>query len=148
MFDALKRDHGVPNHVFLRYLQLCHVYQAQFPLPIMLETTRVEHKLGLAEDIKPLLALYSNFVGLDTSRVSRLFSKWQTDVPALADDDWEEGIQKCLPLMISGRDRFTQLKFIHRAYYTPEQLAKMYPTKSPICPKCNLEVGSFIHVTW
>lgn len=58
----------------------------------MLEANGVERMLGLAEDLKPLSALYSEFCGLDTSKVSRLFSKWQADILELADDDWKEGI--------------------------------------------------------
>lgn len=50
--------------------------------------------------------------------------------------------------MISVRDRFTQLKFIHRAYYSLERLARMYPARSSFCPKCTSEMGSFIHVIW
>lgn len=147
-FDVLKRDRGVPNHMFFRYLQLRHAYRAQFPFPITLETNRIEHMLSLEEDLKPLSVVYSDLAGLDTSKVTQLFSRWQTHVPSLAGDDWEEGIQQYLSLMISARDRFTQLKFLHRAYYTPERLAKIYPAHSPLCPKCSTEVGSFIHVTW
>lgn len=39
--------------------------------------------------------------------------------------------------MISARDHFIQLKFIHRAYYTPVRLAKMYPGTSPLCNRCS-----------
>lgn len=128
--------------MFFRYLQLHHAYLAQFPIPVTLTTRRAEYTLGLKEGIKPLSTLYSDFVGLDTFKVTKLFYVWQTDVPALA-DDWEEGIQQYLPLMISARDRYIQLKFMHRAHYTPECLAKIYPTRSSICPKCETEMGSF-----
>lgn len=66
----------------------------------------------MSEEIKPLFALYSVLAGLDASKISQLFSVWQADIPTLA-DDWEEGIQQYLPLMISARDRFTQLNFLH-----------------------------------
>lgn len=67
-----------------------------------------------------LSALYFTLAGLDTSGVSRLLSVWQSDIPMLADDYWEEGIQQYIPLMISARVRLTQLKFIHRVYYSPD----------------------------
>lgn len=104
--------------------------------PIVPEASGVESMLSLAVDLKPLLALYAKLNGLDTSVVSRLFSKWQADMPAITDDDWEEGVQQYLPLVISARDRFTQLRLLHWAYYSPERLAKIYPNRSPLCTKC------------
>lgn len=95
-----------------------------------------------------LSALYSILAGLDTSKVLRLFSAWQSDIPALTDDDCEEGIQQYIPLMISVRDRLVQLKFLHRGYYSPERLARIYPDISPACHRCGTEVGSFFHVVW
>lgn len=50
--------------------------------------------------------------------------------------------------MISARDRFIQLKFLHRAYFSPQRLARIYLNSSPVCLKCTLEVGSFFHIVW
>lgn len=79
--------------MFFRYLQLCHAFQSQFPGSLVLEVRGVERLLTMAEETKLLSTLYSLLVGLDTSRVSQLLSVWQVDIPTLADDDWEEGIQ-------------------------------------------------------
>lgn len=49
--------------------------------------------------------------------------------------------------MISARDRF-QLKFLHRAYYTPSRLAAIYPERSSSCPGCGDPESSFLHMTW
>lgn len=46
-------------------------------------------------------------------------------------------------MMISARDRFIQIKFLHRAYFSPQCLARIYPDNSPACPKCASEEGSF-----
>lgn len=66
------------------FIQLRYAYRSQFPQPVGLMTNGIERLLALAEDLKPLLAIYSEFVSLDTSKVSQLFSKWQADVPTLA----------------------------------------------------------------
>lgn len=50
--------------------------------------------------------------------------------------------------MISARDGFLQLKFLHREYYTPRMLAVIYPDRSPACPRCGDPEASFIHMTW
>lgn len=49
-----------------------------------------------------LSALYSILAGLHNSKVSQLFLVWQSDIPELAGDEWEEGIQQFIPLMISS----------------------------------------------
>lgn len=104
--------------------------------------------MGASEECKPFSALYSLLVGLDTPKVSQLLSAWQSDIPALADDDWEDGIQQYISLMISSREKFTQVTFLHRVYYSPERLSRIYPNRRPACHRCNTEEGSFFHVVW
>lgn len=41
-FDALKRDRGLPNQMFFRYLQLRHAFRSQFPSLVTLEMSEVE----------------------------------------------------------------------------------------------------------
>lgn len=115
-FDDIKRGRGLPNRMFFRYLQLRHAFQVQFPHPITLEVHDIKSLRRTPEGIKPLSARYSILAGLHTSKVFQLFSAWQADIRTLADDNWEEGIQQYLPLMISARDRFIQRKFLHRVY--------------------------------
>lgn len=76
-----------------------------------------------------------------------MYAKWKEDLPGLADDDWEEGIQQYISLMVSAKDRYIQLKFLHRAYYTLQRLSRIYPTNSDRT-QCNTELGTFIHVVW
>lgn len=57
-------------------------------------------------------------------------------------------LQQYIPTVISARDGFIQLKFIHRAYYTPQRLAWIYPAHSEMCPKCQQAVGTYYHVIW
>lgn len=147
-FDDLKRGRNLPNRMLFRYLQLRHAFQAQFPRSLKLEANDVESLLRTSEMGGILSALYSILARLDTSKVSQLFSVWQSDILTLADSNWEEGIQQYIPLMVSTRDRLTQLKFIHRMYYSPDRLAKIYPDRRPTCHRCNAEVGTFFHVVW
>lgn len=84
----------------------------------------------------------------DTSKVSQLCELWRMDVLQLADEDWEEGIQQYLPLAISARDRFIQLKFLHCAYYSPTRLARIYPDRMARCPRCSSDSADFFHVVW
>lgn len=79
---------------------------------------------------------------------SQLFEVWQRDIPTLTEEDRSEGLQQCITLMISARDHFVQLKFLHRVYYTPSRLSRIYPGVRDIFPKCRQSVGTFIHMVW
>lgn len=50
--------------------------------------------------------------------------------------------------MIAAKDRFIQLKFLHRAYYTPQRMASIYPQLDPTRPRCRNDVGTFWHMIW
>lgn len=115
-------------------------FMAQFPHPIKLELHNVEGLLGSSDGDTPLSALYSVLAGLDTSKVSQLLS--------VTDGDWEEGLQPYLPLMISTRNRFIKLKFLHWAYCSPVRLSRFYTSREAICPKCSTDTGTFFHMVW
>lgn len=95
-----------------------------------------------------LSSLYLRIFSGDTGKSTQLFTTWQKDILSLDSVDCDEGIQQYIPLMISARDRYTQFKYLHRAYYIPQRLARIYPTQSNCCPKCLTDVGTFIHVVW
>lgn len=140
-FDDFKRWQELPNRILFRYLQLYHAFKAQFPHPIILEVHDVERLQKSPVGDKPFSALYSILASLDTSKVSQLFLVWQNDIPRQADDDWEEGLQQYLPLMISA-----QLKFLHQNYTSLVHRARIYPTREAVCPKCSSD--TFFHVVW
>lgn len=50
--------------------------------------------------------------------------------------------------MISAKDRFIQVKFLHRVYYMPQRLSVIYPTLDALCPSCRGEVENLIHMVW
>lgn len=80
--------------------------------PLVLKMSDLESALQSSDRGRTLSTIYNMLAVLDTSRVSQLFTLWQRDIPDLADDGWEEGIQQYLPLTISARGRLIQLKFM------------------------------------
>lgn len=50
--------------------------------------------------------------------------------------------------MVAAKDRFAQLNFLHRAYYTPQKLAHIYLQRDSNCQRCKQEVGTFQHMVW
>lgn len=133
-FDSLRDEFQLPSQMFFRYLQLRHAVQAQFPDGVSLESHGVEKFLISKSADRILSSLYLQISSGGSSGGTKLFQRWKADFPAMMDDDWEEGIQQYIPLMISAKDRFIQLKFIHRAYYTHQRLLRIHPTQSDRCP--------------
>lgn len=143
-YDELKHTFQLPAKMFFCYLLLRHTIQAQFPTDVRLESHMVERFLISASADRILSSLYLRISCGTDGQGTKLFNKWKVDVPSLTDDDWEKGIQQYIPLMISARDRYIQLKFLHRAYYTPQRLARIYPTHSDKCPKCKNAGGNVL----
>lgn len=132
--------------MYFMFLQLRNAVWAQFPDPVTVEPHSVERLLIFRIIDRTLSSIYSRLVCTLGSGAKRAFSAWQRDLPALTEEDWSEGLQQFIPLMILARERFIQLKFLHRVYYTPQILAIMYHTSEDRCPKCNREVGN--HMVW
>lgn len=70
------------------------------------------------------------------------------DIPDLTEEEWDACISSFVINMISARDRFMQVKFLHRAYFTPKRLTLMNPGASVPCPRCDLQAASFFHMVW
>lgn len=108
-YNDLKHTLQLPAKMFFRYLQPRHAIQAQFPIEIHLKSHVVEHFLISSRTDRILSSLYLRISCEHDGRGTKLFHKWKVDIPSLADDDWEEGIQQYIPLSISARDRYIQL---------------------------------------
>lgn len=129
-------------------MQLGHANLAQFPNGIELVVHSVEYLLTATNIDCTLSSIYFRLTCKDTSKMLPLFTKLQLDIPALTEEDWSEGLQQCISLMMSARNRFVQLMFLHRVYYTPHRLSIIYPGVEYTCPKCRQWVGTFFHVVW
>lgn len=92
-----------------------------------LATHSVESLLAAAEIDHTLSSIYLRLTCRDALNTTRLFWVWQRDIPTLTKEDSTEGLRQCIPLMILARDHFVQLKFLHRVYYTPAKLNRIYP---------------------
>lgn len=60
------------------------------------------------------------------SKPTQSLDKWKADIPALDEEVWEECVAEFIPSMIAAKDRFIQLKFIHRTCYTLQRLACIF----------------------
>lgn len=74
--------------------------------------------------------------------------KWTDGVGEIEDEDWGKILET--PKLVSPKlsDRLIQTYITHRAYLTPQRLAKFFPTRSNRCPRCLISVGTFGHILW
>lgn len=80
--------------------------------------------------------------------MTKKYDKWKADIPWLTEEDWKDSVSGYINTMISARDSFIQLKFLHRAYHTPVRLAKTYSEVSPLCSRCQSSPGTLFHLVW
>lgn len=92
---------------------------------------------------------YSLLYSLDTSDIRKVIQKWERDLGGeFIEDDWHEAIVSAKTTFICNRMRETQFKILHRSHITPFILNKMDNQISPLCIKCKMSVGTYIHYFW
>lgn len=147
-FQDIKRQYSLPRSFEFRYWQLRHAMRAQFPDRLTLEPDSVERLLTSGVMGKPLSTLYMYLTVAHDVKLTRAFDKWRVDIQAPGDDEWEDIVSTYIPTVIAAKDRFIQLKFLHRAYFTPHRMARIYPHIDPLCPRCRTGEGTFWHMVW
>lgn len=75
-------------------------------------------------------------------------SKWEMEVPDLQGEDWDDLWNQPFKHLVSARDRLIQFKFLHRSYYTPARLAKIYGNTSAECWRCSASPANAEHIFW
>lgn len=147
-FALMSRTYGLPGWMFFRYAQLCHAARAQFPVPPHLQLDPLEDLLSSSDLEKPLSALYNTLLPREIPKMDRLWNAWKSDIPTLDREDWEACLEHGPKLVISAGDKLTQTKFLHRVYFTPAILSKIYPDRDPHCPRCQTQIGTYLHMFW
>lgn len=111
--------------------------------PKVLESDLDECLLTLSVMGKSLSSLYPRLSAVYNVKLTRTYEHWRGDMPDLSEDNWEECVSSYVTSMISARERFIQLRFLHRVYYTPQCLANIYPNLSSLCTRCGTSIGTF-----
>lgn len=125
-----------------------HAVHSQFPHPLRLVTDPIEDLLSLESLSKPLFSLYLTLLSEESHKMDKLWKKWRADTPTLDKDDWEDCFEESSRLVISSRDKLIQTKLLHRLYYTPQRLQRIYPRQSASCPLCQTTFVMYFHMFW
>lgn len=147
-FAQLRRSYELPGWMYFRYIQLDHVAKVQFPNPPVLQFDPVEDLLSCSDLKKALSALYGTLLNTDSPKMDRLWRLWKRDIPTLEREDWDKCLESGPRLVVAAGDKLTQIKFLHRVYFTPVRLSKMYSDRDPHCSRCRMHLGTFMHMFW
>lgn len=81
---------------------------------------------------------------LDKSKV-----RWEQDLDiSIEGETWGELCQNGVTSYLNSRYRMIQFNFLHQMCITPSKLYKFNKKNSPLCSRCGVEEGTFLHSTW
>lgn len=146
-FRDLAVKYNFPIWMIFRYYQLSHAARAQFCILPSLKADPIEELLAQESLDKPL-SLYLALLRVDSPKMEALWEKWQMDIPTLDRETWEKYFEDSAKLVISSRDKLLQAKFLHRIYYMPQRLHKIFPQRSQNCPRCQPLDSMYFHMFW
>lgn len=63
------------------------------------------------------------------------------------DEEWTNVLNNLILVSLSASQRLTQL-FIHFAYYTPQKLFMWHKRDNSLCPRCERDAGTLVHMMW
>lgn len=147
--SQLSSTNNVPNYYQFCYLQLSHAFAAQFPhSSCMVVQSGLERTLRSECAQKPTFHVYAHLVFVSLTPLEGLWCRWQRNIHALDNEDWDDIWDFPFRPLVSVRDHLVQFKIVHRAYYTPHRLHKMNAEHSSECWRCGTSPVDFSHIFW
>ena len=150
-FQHLQSQFSIPKEHFYGFLHIRHFVRSKNappPDPVMfndVERFLIDRK-GLFHFISTFYALLYSLIPGDITSVAK---KWERDLDTeYIEDDWQEAIRVFRSAFTCNRLRETQYKILHCLHITPSILNKMDCKVSPLCTKCQREIGTYYHYFW
>lgn len=132
-FEQLKDTFNLPAAHFFKYLQVRHFICSQqggHPTPLESPVTDTILK-GIQRPKGMVSIIYSRILDLLANKTLKSRAKWEQDLGfTFKDCDWEALCSAAQNFSHNSRHRLLQVNLIHRVYFTPERLHKMYSTIS------------------
>lgn len=150
-FSDLILEFKIPKCEFFKYLQIRHLISTLDKAGrLSLERSRMEDVLIKQAKLKGIVSvIYGVLLDHHDSSLASLKIVWQKDLECTFDDDQWGIICKSVFTSFSCNKIIEQnYKCMHRIYYTPLRLSKMYPNVSPKCHRCESCIGSIMHIFW
>lgn len=74
--------------------------------------------------------------------------KWEAEIQDAQGEDWDDIWTQPFKHFVCARDRLIQFQFLHRSYYTPARLAKIFPDVPAECWRCSHSPADADHIFW
>lgn len=88
---SAREEFGFTNRQFFRYLQTCHAFTTQFGSnSVLLLQSSLESLLRDEHLAEPTSNIYKALFPLVCFGLETLFSRWQSEVPDMDAEDWED----------------------------------------------------------
>lgn len=151
-FNQLKDKFELESGSFWGYLQICHFVNSgnlepPKEMPVYCE---IEDFLLKMTDTRHLISkAYLLFYSMDHSGIDHIWRTWEKDLSTeYIDDDWVDMVKSIRSIFTCNRLVEMQYKLLLRLYITPRILNKMNSNHSPLCNKCQSEIGTFMDCFW
>lgn len=150
LFQTLKDEFDIPNHMFFCYLQLRHALNTQLGGPIPALEIPLPVDIVMGKDSKKLISqIYIYLIRPTADAIThQLKTRWESDLGALTDEEWEEALANCKIVSPKLSDRLSHLYMLHRSYLTPHRISKYKHEHNPNCPNCGHNTATFFHLLW
>lgn len=75
-------------------------------------------------------------------------AKWESVVPGLDTEDWEDDCFAHFTRLISARNQLIHYKFLHHIYMTPAKIAIIFGSVTSSCWGCSERGADCMHIFW
>lgn len=148
-FELLKKDFGIPQADFFRYLQVRSYVKSNFSLTLPPETW-LDECLDMNPCDKGLVsAIYGRVQSAASPSLNHLRNIWEEELGELfTDSAWQAAITRIHSSSICIRHGLLQFKVLHRLHLSPSRIAKMYPGADSSRPRCGRGPADLSHMFW
>ena len=148
-FDQIQQKYDLPRRHFFRFLQVRDFILRRTTLLTNINTSPIERALTIQFTRGFISILYGLLRSNATINTQDTKRKWERDLGVEIEDEvWCEMFDNAKKLSVCNRAWSVQLRTIHRLQITPSLRHKMNPSLSPLCLKCKIEEGDYIHCIW
>ena len=146
----LSSEYDLHRSQFFKYLQLRHAIMPYLsPLDEIPEHNPLEARVLLTYIKSHKIShIYRTLVRHTPDTFENIKDAWLADLPELSSEDWAEALMSLREAAIASQFRLIQLKYLHRIYYTRDNLWRRGLIPSRSCLRCQHETGDFLHTVW
>ena len=148
-FTQLQQRRGLPKSEFFRYLQIRHFITEDTTLVTNSSASPIERVLSLQFSKKQISIYYNVLISNLPSSSHATKQAWEADLGVeIIDCDWAEMWEYAKEISVCNRTKSIQFRILHRIHITPALRNKMDTNTSPLCLKCKVEIGNYVHCLW